>query len=122
MNSTFQSFVHSEVKTSHGFRLVEAYLSYKNLEEGKREGFSDFEIVEEPAKKAPRLTAEPAYTTTSSFQEMPADWASSSPEVAMDHRKPAPAPHFSPIVEKKISTYKVLSGFSPKGQKIDTRF
>ncbi|MAL16841.1 MAG: hypothetical protein CL670_08285 [Balneola sp.] len=31
INSTFQSFVHSEVKTSYGFRLVEAYLTYRDL-------------------------------------------------------------------------------------------
>ncbi len=121
INSTFQAFVHSEVKTNRGFRLVEAYLSHKNLSDKHSGEFSDFEIVEESEIRnranATSFTADPDFTFTTSFEEMPENWSDIRQEEVMNI--PTLTSRQSPLNLKRQQTYQTLSRFKPKGQYLD---
>lgn len=124
INSTFQSFVHSEVKTNRGFRLVEAYLTYKNLAGRTSDDYSEYEVIEENEEKrhtnATSFTAEPDFTFNTSYEEMPDSWASKKP-----HEEPQQlvlAPNLNPLNSKRLQAYQTLSRFTPKGQVLDYKF
>ena len=124
MNSTFQSFVHSEVKTAKGFRLIEAYLTYKNFTARQSAKYSDYEIIEEAVRKdrpnSTPFTAEQDFTNNSSFEEMPEKWMDmKSQEVAT---KVSLVSDSSPLNRKRQKTYQTLSHFTPKGKHLDSRF
>ena len=124
INSTFQSFVHSEVKTNRGFRLVEAYLTYKNLAGYTSDDFSEYEVIEENKEKRPTnstsFTAEPDFTFNTSYEEMPDTWADRKPRVASQQLVPAAS--LSPMNHKRLQAYQTLSRFTPKGQILDYKF
>ncbi|MGN8224516.1 hypothetical protein [Gracilimonas sp. BCB1] len=121
INSTFQSFVRSEVKTPKGFRLVEAYLTRKNFTDKQSAEYSDYEIIEE-AKNKPRthgtsFVADPDFTSNTSFEEMPDEWMSKQQaEVTMQL---AMVSKTSPQNLKRMQTYQILSQFKPIGQYLD---
>lgn len=121
INSTFQAFVHSEVKTTRGFRLVEAYLSHRKLADKHSGEYSDYEVVEETESRnrvnATNVTAEADYTFTTSFEEMPENWSEIRQEEVMN--MPALLSQANPLNLKRQQTYQTLSRFKPKGQHLD---
>ncbi|MEQ8525974.1 hypothetical protein [Gracilimonas sp.] len=123
INGTFQSFVHSEVKTNRGFRLVEAYLTYKNLAGRTSDDFSEYEVIEEKKEKphtnATSFTAEPDFTFNTSFEEMPDTWINMKPHDVSQHLV---ASGLDPLNRKRIHAYQALSRFTPKGQTLDYKF
>ncbi|WP_421775005.1 hypothetical protein [Gracilimonas sp.] len=121
INSTFQSFVRSEVKTPKGFQLVEAYLTQKNFVDKQSAEYSEYEIIEE-AKNKPRtnvtsFAADPDFIVNTSFEEMPDEWMSKQQEeVTMQL---AMVSKTSPQNLKRMQTYQILSQFKPIGQYLD---
>ncbi|MBO6586888.1 MAG: hypothetical protein JJ953_12340 [Gracilimonas sp.] len=121
IDSTFQSFVRSEVKTSRGFRLVEAYLTHKNYADKHSGEYADYEVIEETKDNrhtnATTFTADPDFTFNSNFKDMPDSWVNlKQEEVSMQL---AMVSKTSPLIEKRQQTYQTLSKFKPKGQHLD---
>jgi hypothetical protein len=121
IDSTFQSFVRSEVKTSRGFRLVEAYLTHKNFADKHSGEYADYEVVEETKDKrrtnAATFTADPDFTLNSNFEDMPDSWVNMRQEEVTMQLAMVSKP--SPLNLKRQQTYQILSQFKPKGQYLD---
>jgi hypothetical protein len=131
INSTFKSFVHSEVKTSRGFQLVEAYLTYKELHtEVNKNEYSDFSLVEDVES----LTKDDSVKSDDKFPSDLIDknsasliWLSNAKAASSDtsHIKTDQTPTSlfgDKLIQKRTNYYQSASAFSPKGTHIDARY
>ncbi len=127
MNSTFRTFVHSEVKTSLGFKLVEAYLSYQQLTEAASSINETSNPVEKHTgqrnlKNGTVITAEPDFTLDSTFMDVPQSDQNILEELHHTKEKHIKARDIKPPQQKRHAVYQVLTNFQPIGRSINSRF
>lgn len=126
IKTAFKTFVHSEVRTSLGFKLVEAYLSHNQHINASKKN-SGYQAVGKRSfcnglKNVATITAEPDYTLDSIFKDLPASAPNATDELHTMKEKFTTPEVLKPQQQKRHEVYKVLSDFQPIGRSVNSRF